>query len=342
MRIYTGFLLAFLYSFSANGAFFNIDQQEKHLMITCAFDLFLKKIGKKGNQEEMDSEYEEDPQEEPESSPENSFDCSHVTNTVTKGLYNRFINEIRNSYDPHKSDLDWKEKLPEVYQTFESFKQNIQTVCENGETACKQIQGGTYHRSRFQRKTCNSLCSQRTCRDPFTLSVCFAMSENQINDQDICPPDTVKNCLRANSSNLESLLANRGWPTGWANLEESWEHIFLATASDVAKGKSVGFRLLEIGGGTLALGGAIAAMAALPMIIAALAPVAPGAVKYVKGQAINLLRSQASNLANKGLNIAKNTAQQQGEKISNYAKNERPKLQDDWKSFEGDIGGYGY
>jgi hypothetical protein len=292
-------------SFSAQGAFFNIDQQEKHLMIACGLDLYLKK---------------------------NDIDCADLKRGITTILYNKFINDFRVAYDPTHENPDWKESLPEVYQTFDNFKNNIQEICENGESACRTIKGGTYNRSRFQRKTCNTLCSTRTCKDLFTLSTCHAMSENQIDEQDICPPETVKNCLSKNIPNLETALRKRGWPQEWANIDEYWDHIFLGTAPEIAPGRTSLYRAEEIVAATVAIGGAVAVMAFLPSLIVVIAPGATAGIKYVKGQVKNLVVSQVSNAANKGLNYAGSEITTKAQKGGNIVKKDAKEFRDQWDS----------
>ncbi len=291
MRVLSSFLIVFLCSFSAESsvfninrrAFFNITPLQKHELITCGLDLYLKK---------------------------NEIDCADLKNGVTTTLYTKFVNDFRPAYDPQGENPDWKENLPLVYRTFDNFKSNIQEICEKGESACRIIKRESYNRKWHQINTCNALCNRNTCKDLFTLSICRAMSEGQIDEQDICPPQTIQNCLSKNIPNLESALAERGWPAEWVNIDEYWDHIFLATAPEIAKGKSVALRAAEIGGGALVVGGAaVAAMAFMPMLIGVVAPSATASINFVKGQVKNIVLKQASNVANKGFNYAQDEAQ---------------------------------
>jgi len=285
------FLITILYSLPSFSAFFNIRKAEKDELIQCGLYLYFTT---------------------------NSITCPEIDENVTEETYQNFLNALRVSYDSEYkpgdvqektgvqdgsfppislSDQEWQKKLPEVYRTFEGFKKNIGSFCRNGKSICEKIQKDTENRPMIQRKKCNTFCSANTCKDAFTLSVCRGMNQSQaLNTRPICSDDTVKRCLsKENNLNLVKTLAQRGWPAEWNNLEKYWGNVFLATATEPAKGKHIGLRAAQVGG-------VMAVVVSLPFIIHAAAPGAVlfggWAAKYLTVHGVDYTRSKVSGFAN--------------------------------------------
>ena len=284
------FLMTILYAFPSFSAFFNIRKAEKDELIQCGLYLYFIN---------------------------NGITCPVIAEDVTEEVYKTFLNALRISYDseykpgemqekgdPQEgsapkiqlSDQEWRQRLPEVYRTFEGFQANIGSFCQNGKSVCEKIQKDTETRPMTQRKKCNTFCSSNTCKDAFTLSVCYGMNQSTaFNERPICSDDTVKKCLgKENKLNLVKILAQRGWPSEWNNLQKNWGNVFLATGTEPAKGKHIGLRVAQVGG-------VMAVVVSLPFIVHAAAPgvvlFGGWAAKYLTVHGIDSARSKVSGFA---------------------------------------------
>jgi hypothetical protein len=278
------FLLIISYACPSFSAFFNIRKAEKDELIQCGLYLYFQ---------------------------HNKITCPEIEEDVTVEIFDTFLKALRLSYDSEYklegtstvqegsmstiSEQEWVKKLPEAYQTYDAFKKNIGSFCKNGKSVCQKIQRETENRPMFQRKKCNTFCSANTCKDAFTMATCFAMSQsNALNNQPICPSDTVKRCLRKeNNLALVKTLALRSWPREWNDLEAHWDQVFFATATEPAKGKHIGLRMAQAGG-------VMGVVAALPFLMHA---VIPGFVlfggwstKYLTVHGIDSSRSKLSGV----------------------------------------------
>ena len=264
----TFFFALLLLHQGTQAAFFNIKSSEKTRMITCGMSLYLKKMG---------------------------IDCAQIDKGVSQKMYEDFIAMLQKSQSSEALENHKKpetKELPEQYKTFEKFKETITGICTKGVAECNDLKEKTAKRGSvlrglknakgvqgfkdaFKREKCNEYCSANTCKDPFTIATCYAMKE-----AGICQEKNVKNCLEKNQKNLVEAVNKREWPQEWAVLEKNWEKIFLATASEPAKGKHLGLRFAQLSAAT-------AALAALPFVIHVVAPAASAVVFAHAGAALH-------------------------------------------------------
>jgi len=263
-----------MHGVSAQAAFFNIRSSEKETMIRCVFYLYLK---------------------------ENRITCPMQQNAVTQEVYEEFLSTLKATYaleyNPTNQELPvlqesstpptefplpqkqtggtpsdtWQQPIPEAYLTFEGFQKNIVNFCLTGQGYCQKIQYQTKAPGPFQRKQCDVFCSANTCRDPFTLASCYALNQyaadgTKTDKNPICPASTVKNCLKQNrDAKLVTIIAERGWPAEWNNLEKYWGNLFFSTATEPAKGRHLGFRAAQASA-------VMAVLASLPFVLHVVAP----------------------------------------------------------------------